>query len=141
MCIILKKRLKAYMTVEASMIMPLMVMILIVTVYWAFYTYNNCVIYQDCYIASLRGCQLYDVGENELRDKVTRYARDLLDNQLFQYQVNPKIKIGLWDISVEADTYIDNKVEDYMGPNRIFSTRRKADSRRIDPVKIVRSIY
>ena len=57
-----KKKIKAYMTIEASFIVPVCTMIIILTIMFLFFLYNNCVVYQDCYIAALRGSQIMDAS-------------------------------------------------------------------------------
>ena len=81
-----ENRISAFLTVEASLLMPMMIMLLVITIYWTFYMYNNCVVYQDCYISSLRGSQMMDMEVSEVKSSVLEYAKDLLNNQLFQYQ-------------------------------------------------------
>ncbi len=129
------------MTVEASFIVPLMFFVLIIIIYWSFYTYNNCVIYQDCYIASLRGSQLIDMQDSEVAAKVEEYAKGLLDNQLFQYQKNPKVDIGGFNISISAESSIDNLISAYFNQDNQLNINREAKSKRINPVDMIRILY
>ncbi len=129
------------MTIEASFIVPLMVFILIIIIYWSFYTYNNCVVYQDCYITALRGSQLIDMKQDEIENLLNVYANDLLDNQLFQYQISPQIDVGIINISVSADSYIENLLSTYFNQDRMFTTNRKANSKKINPIALIRSRY
>ncbi len=141
----MKKRelnIAGYLTVEASFLVPLMVVILIIVIYWSFYIYNNCVIYQDCYIAALRGCQLMDMKDSEIRNKVEKYVNDLLDNQLFQYQKEATVSVGAITIGVSASTSIENKtVNILMQENDVYLSDRQAESKRIDPVWLIRNVY
>ncbi len=137
-----KNMIDAYMTIEASFIVPLMVMITVVIVYWMFYIYNNCVVYQDCYIAALRGSQMMDSSNANIQESVCRYANELLTNQVFQYQINPKIKIDLAKIEVSAVSSIDNKLKTIVNQDvNSYTTERTAKSIRINPVTIIREIY
>ncbi len=48
------KALPAYMTVEAVFVMPMVLCILIITIYVAFLLYDRCVFAQDAYVLCLR---------------------------------------------------------------------------------------
>ncbi|MCM1264286.1 MAG: hypothetical protein NC313_16370 [Butyrivibrio sp.] len=45
----------AYMTLEASFIMPWVIFIFVFLIYISFYSYDKCVLYQDSYALCLRG--------------------------------------------------------------------------------------
>lgn len=136
------KRLSGYLTVEASLLVPMMVVLLIIIMYWSFYIYNNCVVYQDCYISSLRGSQMMDMKESQIENKVKEYAETLLDNQLFQYQKEPEVSVGILSVKVSAKSVISNKTKGLIEQkNDLFTTTREAESKRIDPVWLIRNKY
>ena len=49
------KRLKGYFTVEASMIVPLVIVLIAFILYLTFYLYDRCIVTQDAYILAFRG--------------------------------------------------------------------------------------
>ena len=53
-----KRAKKAYMTIEAALIFPIILGGIVFTIYLGFYLYNASVIKQVSYIAALRGSQL-----------------------------------------------------------------------------------
>lgn len=136
------RRMSAYITVEASLLVPMMVVVTLIVIYWAFYIYNNCVVYQDCYISSLRGSQMMDMDNGQIKKKVYSYAEMLLNNQMFQYQKNPSVDVGMFSVKVNATSNIDNKLVGFIEQKQnIFTTSREAESRRIDPVWLIRNHY
>ncbi len=137
-----KKKIKAYMTIEASFIVPVCTMIIILTIMFLFFLYNNCVVYQDCYIAALRGSQIMDASSAEVTGKVKTYANELLDNQIYQYTVSPTVDVGMLSIKVTAPTRIDLPFANMALYNRSeASSKREASSTRIDPTEIVRAVH
>lgn len=44
----------AYFTVEAALVMPVVLCILVMVIYLSFYLYDRCVMAQDCYVLSYR---------------------------------------------------------------------------------------
>ena len=45
---------EAYFTVEAALIVPVVVCIFVMIIYLSFYLYDRCVLTQDCYVLSYR---------------------------------------------------------------------------------------
>ena len=137
-----KKRCQAYMTLEASFIVPVAVMICVLVIMYLFYMYNNCVVYQDCYIAALRGSQIMDASTSEVRNKVIAYADELLDNQIYQYSRQPVVEVGLMSVKVSASTRIDMVAQGLSLYNEpYFGSQREAQCMRTDPTELVRAIH
>lgn len=49
-----KTSAEAYFTVEAAMVIPIVLGILVMLIYLAFYLYDRCILAQDCYVLSYR---------------------------------------------------------------------------------------
>lgn len=58
------KSWKGYLTVEASFIMPIVLVIYLLIILCGFYLYNRCVISQDNYLLAFRGSRFTEAGEN-----------------------------------------------------------------------------
>ena len=138
----IRTKLKGYMTIEASFIVPLTVMICIMIILASFYLYNNCVVYQDCFIAALRGSQIMDASQAEVSTKVHEYASELLENQVYQYSNDPQVDVGMLTVKVKASSHIDIPVSGitlYEGSS--FGNTSEAECMRLDPTEIVRLKY
>lgn len=48
------KEAEAYFTVEAALVMPVVLCIFVMLLYLSFYLYDRCVLAQDCYVLSYR---------------------------------------------------------------------------------------
>ncbi|MDO5133144.1 MAG: hypothetical protein Q4D81_09200 [Eubacteriales bacterium] len=69
----------AYFTVEASMIMPVVLCLSVMILYMSFYVYDRCVLSQDCYVLSYR-----QSIEKAGRDRAGRSAaEEQMGNKLF----------------------------------------------------------
>lgn len=68
------QEIAAYFTVEASYIMPIVLMIFIIIIYLAFYLYDRCLFAQDSYILCYRESYVKNVRNRpeELRSRASR---------------------------------------------------------------------
>ena len=103
------KKLTAYMTVEASVIIPLAMMIFAIIILVTFFLYNHCVVRQSVYIAALRGQQLKNVSNQVIKGYVDEQLDKLLDEQVFSYQIAYKSNVNIAAIDVEAKSDITNR--------------------------------
>ena len=99
------------MTLEATLIIPWTVIIILATIFYLFYLYNCCVVRQDGYIAALRASQQSIENESELVEYTSSQAVKLLENQLYEYVQNVEVSIS-WpeirlDITGGMDMYIN----------------------------------
>jgi hypothetical protein len=67
-------KIGAYFTVEASYILPMVLMIFIIIIYLAFYLYDRCLFAQDSYILCYRESYVKNGGDRpeELRSRASR---------------------------------------------------------------------
>jgi len=70
----LDRKIGAYFTVEASCILPMVLMIFVIIIYLAFYLYDRCLFAQDSYILCYRESYVKDGGDRteELRARAFR---------------------------------------------------------------------
>ncbi len=93
----LKKREKAYFTVEAALILPLVILFTTVMIFMAFYVHDRCIMEQSAYEAALRGTQ------NSIKDGQEAYnvaqiaAGRITDERLFA------LKDFTYSVEVTAD--------------------------------------
>jgi len=137
---VFRKKCGAYMTIEASFIVPMTVMICVLIITFMFFMYNNCVVYQSCYIAALRGSQIMDATSSDVKARVKAYATELLDNQIYQYNKAADIEVGPLSVTVSSGTGIDIPASVLsLYKNTTVSSERKAICSRIDPTELVRA--
>lgn len=108
---LMNRRLNAYLTLEASFIMPILIFLTVFICIFCFYLYNCCVIYQACYISALRGSQIVNASSSEIKSKVEEYIDDLLDNQIYEYVKQSEVQVGMFQIKTSAKTKTTNIVQ------------------------------
>lgn len=68
------RKVRGYMTVEASLIMPMVICTLLLLIYFAYYLYGRCILSQDCYVLAFRAAttkdkEFYDDPEGYVASK------------------------------------------------------------------------
>lgn len=137
-----KRYFNAYYTVEASFIMPTVIVLILFMIIYLFYLYNCTVCFQACYIAALRGSQMQDASADDIKTKVEEYAGDLLNKQVYEYQDIAEVKAGLLSIEVKTESGINNifNVTDLL-KDRDMKISTSAKAGRVDPVDLIRMKY
>lgn len=134
-----RKYLEAYLIVEASYLLPISIIITCFTIIYIFFLYNSVVIYQACYISSLRGSQMMDASKGQIEESVNRFASELLENQIYDYSVNVEVEVGLLSIKTGAESEMENVLNTFdVVADEEMNIKSKAEALRIDPVTILR---
>lgn len=70
-----KKYYDGYLTVEASFLVPITFVIMMLLLYWGFYCYDKSVSVQCSYLAALRGAERWDLSDAQQKE----YAQEQLE--------------------------------------------------------------
>ncbi len=95
-----------YMTVEATLIMPVVLYLCIFILYSGFYLYDRCVMKQDAFRAALKGSSAYGQDNEE----AYRVAWDLLEKNTSDKYIatTGKYEISVRDtVKVNINGYVD----------------------------------
>ena len=132
------KQMKASITIEASLILPFITIIIVLMIYLSLFVYDRCIISQKLYIASLRG-SLSEFNQNDIEqdmeEEIIKIATEnviggnlsikdsgigqnkICNNTVFQLK-NPFIKIAKsegihtsWNINTRKEIELINSVE------------------------------
>ena len=76
------RQTRAYMTVEAALIIPFVTLGIVFLIICGFYLYNASYIKQTAYVAAVRGAALKYNNDNEIKRKTEEQLKLLLDNKL-----------------------------------------------------------
>lgn len=92
-----------YFTVEASLIVPTVVVVIMLLMELSFYLYQACVYNQSAYIAALRGA-LYSGSNKEKYEYTVKMLHELSEEQLVSGgEEKVKISVGMLKTEVEID--------------------------------------
>lgn len=64
------RQMKAYMTVEAVLVMPMVLGVIVLTIYLLFFQYDRCLMEQNAGILAMRGCTLQASDRDSLAKKL-----------------------------------------------------------------------
>lgn len=137
-----KNTKKAYITIEASMVFPLVLGGIIFIIYLGFYLYNASVIKQVSYIAALRGSQLRERSSEQIKTYIEEQLQQLSEEKLLTgreikqeiavsfYEIKVKVKMDMTPWFLRGVPYMD----------KIWEIKKEAKVSRINPVDIIRGV-
>lgn len=97
-----------YMTVEASFVVPLVVMIILLLLYWGFFCYDKTVSIQCSYLAALRTSNQWDLTSSEAEQEALEELEQLTEEKfLFIKRGDLLAKAGILNI----ETAVTGKME------------------------------
>ena len=132
----------AYMTVEASMIFPIIFGGILFTVYLGLYLYNVGVIKQVSYIAALRGSQLTQASSKQIELYVEEELEKLIkDKILGTGEIEKDIRISVNKIKVKIEMKMTVPfMEGIPWGKELWNIKSEVKVNRINPVDIIRGV-
>ena len=88
----------AYFTVEASLILPMVMLFTVMMIFLAFYSYDRCVMEHSAYEAAIRGTSSHIKTAKEAESAANTAAARLVEDKLFAIQDFE------YDVLVNADS-------------------------------------
>ena len=76
-----KKQYDAYFTVEASFIIPMTVLLIILMLQYGFFCYEKSISIQCCYLAALRASNEWNLSGNEIENCAIEEMNQLLNER------------------------------------------------------------
>lgn len=103
-----KEKKNAYMTVEASLLYPLIFGGILFTICLSLYLYNVAVLQQITYIAALRGSLQSEMNEKETKTYVSNQIKDLLkEKTIFITKIQESIVVSQTKVKVEIKAKVN----------------------------------
>ncbi len=132
--------LDGYMTLEASFIIPLTFICFIIILLYTFFLYNHLVVYQSCYISALRGSQVKNATTDAIKKYVDEQATKLLEEQVYQYQIDHTSDVSALSIKVNAVSKVTNLMSKFdLYKEGELVSNRGVSVNRINPVDYIRN--
>lgn len=137
-----KKEKGAYMTVEATMVIPIILGGIVLVIYVGFYLYNVATIKQTAYIVALRGSQMRTVSSFEIEKYVEKQVDEMMFQQIFfQENIKKEVKVSQGSINVKINA--DLKIP-FAGFGNVENSLKKitweSGVKRINPMEIIRGV-
>ncbi len=118
----MKKEVGAYMTVEATLIVPFVMYISLCLLYLGFFQYNRCLMRQDAYRAALHGSSIYRTDNGMVYNAAFDRAEQITDGKYIGADCSIMVRV-------------DNQVEVTLEGSSLESMSSKC----INPVFFIRS--
>ena len=135
-----QKRYNAYFSVEASLLVPLAFLLIVLLLYYGFFCYEKMVSLQCCYLAALRGSNEWELSGNALESFVSEELQTLLGERcLYQIEGKKEVNASVLGIEVSFDAYMKVPFSKIRGDNiEGWEINGKKNARRNVPSAYIR---
>lgn len=129
--------MKGYMTVEAALVFPIALSVIVFIIYAGFYRYDQCVLTIDCCRAALEGAQCYRypvesaTGQQRAYNEAYDRMGELVDGQVISMAAEYAVEVEGRTVRVSASGRMQ-------GAGFGWSLQTKADAFCMDPVREIR---
>ncbi len=136
-------RKKGSYTIEAALLMPFIIGVIVFVIYAAYYTHDRAVLQKCAYIAALRGSQVR-TGDQDTYGVAKENCEELLQNHLLgNWELSDSVEV---DVSSVTVSYIGNMqipggilIEQLLGSSK-WKTKKEAGAYRIDEPLYIRKV-
>lgn len=131
-----------YMTIETSMVFPVIVMGVVFVIYVGFYLYDVSVIKQVSYVAALRASQQTDLTSSEIKAFAKNQLNSLADKKLLVIEEKKEeIEVSGGKVKVFMSAKVKMPFSILLSEKlKLWEIKSEAEAVRVNPVKIIRSI-
>lgn len=130
------------MTIEASLLFPMLLSGIIFIIYMGFYLYNAGTIKQIAYIAVLRGSQEEYKSSDAIENYVEQEVQKMLSNRMLVKE-NMEINAKVFSNKVSVEIEFGMKAPFFQGSwskINLWKMETKAEAVRLNPVDIIRNV-
>lgn len=137
-----RKACKAYMTVEASLLLPLITMGIVFTLYLGFYLYNVCLLRQIAYTAALRGSLQKEGNNAQIEEYTNEQLKDLISQRLLAIEnLESRVEVTFSVVRVKLSMSMQMPLAKWFFPGAgLWEFAGEAKAKRLEPVTIIRGI-
>ena len=136
------KEKNGYMTIEAALVSPVIVIGIVFIIYTGFYLYDVCVIRQVSYVASLRASQQTDLTSTEMKEFAKNQLKELVEKKLLVIEEKKEeIKISSGKVKISMSAKVKMPFSLFLSEKlKIWEIKSEAEAVRVHPVKNIRII-
>ena len=137
-----KKQQNAYMTLEASLILPVIFAGIIFAIYVGIYFYDISTMKHVAYIGALRGSQLMDASAREIKIFVEQQLEQLLNQKILVKEVLQKeVKVSYGKVKVKISMNLKIPFMQWIIRDTGLSIiEKEAEAVRVHPVNFIREV-
>ena len=138
-----KRYLNAYFTVEAALILPLVMLFTTMMIFLAFYSYDRCIMEQSAYEAAICGASNHIKEAKIAQKEVKKAAAGLIEGKLFAISdVTCEVKVNANDVIVSYSGNVNMPFVTWLSEyisDTDFSINVSQKARRSHQTKTIRS--
>lgn len=97
-----KKNCNAYFTVEATFIIPMVLLLIVLMIQYGFFCYEKSLSLQCCYLAALRASNEWELTRKEIENFAASEMENLLEERAL-YPINRGIRATITLIGLEVE--------------------------------------
>lgn len=130
-----------YFTVEASIIVPLVMMLIGFLFSCTYHLYHKCVLSQDVYLIAFRGSAVHDQESEEFRSRIGQEAERQFGKKYFtQSRKLDHIEVSRDHINISASVTTKNSFFSKILPVRLWTIHIEREAQMIRPVEWIRKV-
>lgn len=127
-------------TIEAALLMPLLLGIMLVVIYFSFFLYNREAAMTIAYTAAIKGAQMEQEGKNQIQQEITRYVEEESKRLLFVHQIDYSVKVTTGQVKVSI--HLTQKVPyqsllEHIGADGVFCCNVEKSAVRLHPASVI----
>ena len=117
MSVLVKKHcMAAYFTVEAALILPVVMLLTVMMIFLAFYSYDRCVMEHSAYEAALRGTNSHFRTAKEAESAACAAAEKLVEGKLFAiYDFSYDVAVDAGSVTVPYHCVVNMPLLTWLG--------------------------
>ena len=137
-----KKEKSAYLTIEAALVIPVILGGIVFILYVGFYLCNLVAMKQAAYIAALRGSQMKQASSAKIKKYVEEQVDELLTGQILAKEdIEKEVKVSTGKIKVKIYTKLEILFAKLLFLEEAnWEIKGEAQVSRADPIEIIRGV-
>lgn len=112
----LYRKTAGYFTVEAALLLPFVIMVIVFMTFLSFYCYDRCILEQCAYAAALRGSSNRFTNTQEAYEEALLSAESLLEKKLFAVKnLKITVRVSGLAVTVSYECEVNMPIGDWLG--------------------------
>ena len=108
-------KMEGYFTVEAALLLPFVIMIIVFMIFLSFYCYDRCILEQCAYIAALRGSSNRFSSTQEAYQEAFTAAEGLIDKKLFAVkELKTTVRVSGFTVTVAYECEVNMPIGSWL---------------------------
>ena len=137
---VVKEKENAYFTVEAALVFPMVLGVIVLLIYLAFFQYDRCLMEQDMGMLALRGCTIWAEDKEALMQELMEQADKVyMDKYIAWNGSEATIRLEKGTVEVRQEGTLRFPFSSFIGSvEGNWNTMAEYENRRVKPVNFIR---